>query len=205
MRKRMRRSSGTLAEASVVSFWIARAACTAPVAVSKRTRAESPAMSITRPKFASTCVRMMVRAWSSAATVSCSSAAMSRVYPATSATRIAARRCLRMPLRIPLFVASLIARSPSHRGRPDHPRTTHALLLLGDPHSYRRDRLGHERSVLVADLAFGEHRVAAGLHDPRICNQRPLAHADELDAEVDRDHAYRIRMLAARRRAQGDV
>ena len=79
MRKRMRRASGSEATASRVCFWMARAASTAPVAVSKMASAESPAMSITRPKLASHCARMMARPLSSEATVARSSAAMRRV------------------------------------------------------------------------------------------------------------------------------
>ena len=66
----------------------------APVAVSNTASTESPAMSMTRPCLDSICSLNTERAASSAATVALSSAAIRREYPATSAARIAARRCL---------------------------------------------------------------------------------------------------------------
>ena len=74
---------------------MARTALTAPMAVSNTASTESPAMSIKRPWLASIRPRNTARAASSAATVDLSSAAIRREYPATSATTIAASRCLR--------------------------------------------------------------------------------------------------------------
>jgi len=93
MRNRMRRSSGAASAKGPICAWIASAADTAPVAVSKTASTESPAMSMTRPWLDSIWARNTARAASSAATVDRSSVDIRREYPTASAARIAASRC----------------------------------------------------------------------------------------------------------------
>src|SRR6266550_742770 len=73
-------------------------------------------------------------------------------------------------------------------------------------YSYRGNRLGHQRAVLVLRLALDEDHAAAVLQHPRLGEQpRPAAAADEGGAHVDGDHAQGVRMKRARRGAQRDV
>ncbi len=69
MRNCILQSAATSAERRPSSAWTARAEATAPLAVSKIASTESPAMSMTRPRWASIVVRKTARAASSAATV----------------------------------------------------------------------------------------------------------------------------------------
>src|SRR2546421_12506749 len=79
-------------------------------------------------------------------------------------------------------------------------------LLLLQSYSYRGNRLGHQRAVLVLRLALDEDHAAAVLQHPRLGEQPcAAAAADEGSAHVDGDHAQGIRMKRARRGAQRDV
>src|SRR5205807_2960745 len=73
-------------------------------------------------------------------------------------------------------------------------------------YSYRGDRFGHQRTVLVLRLTLDENHVAAVLQHAGLGEQpRPAAPADEGGAHVDGDHAQGIRVKRARRGAQRDV
>ena len=69
MRNSIRQFSGSLLAASPSVRCTASAQSTAPAALSKTASTESPAMSTTRPRWASTSRRKTVRALSSEATV----------------------------------------------------------------------------------------------------------------------------------------
>src|SRR2546430_2469944 len=78
-------------------------------------------------------------------------------------------------------------------------------LLLLQSYSYRGNRLGHQRAVLVLRLALDEDHAAAVLQPPRL-GEQPCAAAAAVEgsAHVDGDHAQGIRMKRARRGAQRD-